>query len=175
MTSRRDMLRALSGFAVLPVLGVDELIDIGRRAHTRAARGTHRTLTSTQHATVEAVAEIIIPRTATAGATDARVADFIDVMLADWYSTAERDRFLAGLDELDERTPGAAGRAFIQMAVEIQRGILERIDRQPRTNEHWFSVLKYLTAWGYYTSRVGIVDELRVQLTPGRYDGNASY
>jgi hypothetical protein len=36
-------------------------------------------------------------------------------------------------------------------------------------------MLKHLTVWGYYTSRPGIVEELRVDLIPGRYDGNAKY
>ena len=42
-------------------------------------------------------------------------------------------------------------------------------------DDHWFAMLKHLTVWGYYTSRVGIEKELRVNLMPGRYDGNAAY
>jgi hypothetical protein len=42
-------------------------------------------------------------------------------------------------------------------------------------DNHWFAMLKHLTVWGYYTSRVGIEKELRVNLMPGRYDGNAPY
>ena len=42
-------------------------------------------------------------------------------------------------------------------------------------DEHGFAMLKHITIWGNYTSRPGIVEELRVQLVPGRYDGNARY
>jgi hypothetical protein len=36
-------------------------------------------------------------------------------------------------------------------------------------------MLKHLTIWGYYTSRPGIVEELRVPIVTGRYEGNARY
>jgi hypothetical protein len=178
MPTRRDALRALGGFAALPFLGslsVDELRDVGERAHARAAGHAPRALTGAQHAVVEAAAERIIPRTNTPGASDARVADFVDVMLADWYTPAERDRFIAGLSDLDDGARRATGQPFVRTSVARQAALLEAIDREPRAGDHWFSSLKFLTVWGYYTSRPGIVDELRVELTPGRYDGNAPY
>lgn len=178
MPTRRDALRALGGFATLPFLGslsLDELLEVGRRAHARAAGHAPRALTAAQHAIVEAAAERIIPRTNTPGATDARVADFVDVMLADWYDPRERDRFIAGLNELDERARGETGQRFVRSGATQQTRLLETIDRSPRDNDHWFSTLKFLTVWGYYTSRAGVVDELRTELTPGRYDGNAPY
>ena len=52
-----------------------------------------RTLDSHQNATVTAIAEMIIPRTETAGATDVGVNQFIDLILTEWYSDEERDGF----------------------------------------------------------------------------------
>ena len=113
MTSRRATLRALGSIAALQffeTLGVEELIAVGRRANALAesrrsdTRGfSPRALTPAQYEIVVQAAERIIPRTDTPGATDAGVADFIDVMLADWYGAAERDRFTTGLSELDAR------------------------------------------------------------------------
>ena len=37
-----------------------------------------------------------------------RVADFIDTMLMDGHPPAERDRFIAGLEELDRRATGGS-------------------------------------------------------------------
>lgn len=130
---------------------------------------------------VEIAAEHIIPRTHTPGATDARVADFIDAMLSDWHPPAERERFIAGLGELDRRTAGgdfsrapSAQRIALLAALDDEVTSLRRSN--PRgANEHWFSTLKFLTVWGYYTSRVGITDELRVDMMPGRYDGDVEY
>ena len=105
-------------------------------------------------------------------------------MLADWYSVADRDRFKTGLSELDTRARNVTGRAFVQTTERQQTEVLETLDRELYTrrqsgkagaDDHWFAMLKHLTIWGYYTSRPGIVDELRLDLVPGRYDGNARY
>lgn len=192
-TSRRDAVRALAGFAALPFfesLGVEELFNVGRRAHALAERrrsacsAPPRALTAAEYEIVSHAAERIIPRTNTPGATDARVADFIDVMLADWYNDSERARFKAGLSELDAQARSRAGRAFTQATETQQTDLLQTLDRELTSrrqskladaDDHWFAMLKHLAIWGYYTSRPGIEKELRVQLMPGRYDGNAPY
>ena len=60
--------------------------------------------------------------------------------------------------------------------------MLENLDSEFQTarnngsaGDDWFGMLKHLTVWGYYTSGVGIAQELRVKLIPGYYDGNAQY
>lgn len=194
MTSRRDTVRALASIAALPFLGTlgfEELVEVGRRAHalaesrqSGASPAPPRALTAAEYDIVSQAAERIIPRTATPGATDARVADFIDVMLADWYDASDRKRFKAGLSELDARARKLAGRAFVQTTERQQTEVLEAVDGELHirrqsglagADDHWFAMLKHLTIWGYYTSRPGIVEELRVELIPGRYDGNARY
>jgi hypothetical protein len=194
MTSRRDAVRSLAGIAALPVfgsLGVGELLTVGQRAHELADRrkaaapqAPPRALTAAEYETVTMAAERIIPRTTTPGATDARVADFIDVMLADWYNDSDRLRFKTGLGELDTRAQSLAGRPFARTTKPQQTELLEALDREVNVrrqsspadaDNHWFAMLKHLTVWGYYTSRPGIEKELRVQIMPGRYDGNAPY
>ncbi|HEY8166618.1 MAG TPA: gluconate 2-dehydrogenase subunit 3 family protein [Gemmatimonadaceae bacterium] len=190
MTSRRDAVRTLGSIAALPFFGasgVEELVEIGRRAHSLAElrqSDPPRALTSAEYEIVSQAAERIIPRTNTPGATDARVADFIDVMLADWYSASGRERFKAGLSDLDGRARTLAGRGFAQTSERQQIELLETLDREldlrrqsgvTGADDHWFAMLKHLTIWGYYTSRQGIVEELRVDVLPGRYDGNAPY
>ena len=187
MTSRRDALRALAGIAALPfvrTLGAEELVEVGRRAHALASQGRPRALTAAEYAIVTQAAEQIIPRTASPGAADANVAAFIDVMLADWYDAGDCERFKAGLSELDAAARKLAGRGFVNLRPQQQTEMLATLDREldvrrqareTGADDHWFAMLKHLTIWGYYTSRPGIVDELRVQLVAGRYDGNARY
>jgi hypothetical protein len=184
VTTRRDAIRALAAIAALPLvekLSATELEDVWHRANTLAEP---RALTAAEYQIVVSAAERIIPRTATPGATDARVADFIDVMLADWYDPPDRARFKAGLRELDQSAVRVTSRTFVLASEREQIELLETLDRElsvrrqakkTGADDHWFAVLKHLTIWGYYTSRPGIVDELRVQLVPGRYDGNAGY
>lgn len=190
MTSRRDAVRSLAGLAALPFLGnlgVEEMVEVGRRAHALADRrrpAPPRALTAAEYEIVSQAAERIIPRTTTPGAIDARVADFIDVMLADWYHAAERERFKAGLSEFDARARKLASRPFVQTTDKQQTELLETLDRELQVRREsrsadvegdWFGMLKHLTVWGFYTSRLGIEKELRAQLMPGRYDGNAPY
>src|SRR5437879_5187327 len=60
-----------------------------------------RTLDSHQNATVAAIAEMILPRTDTPGATDVGVSAFIDLILTEWYDEEERTIFLNGLADVD--------------------------------------------------------------------------
>ena len=184
MTTRRDAIRALAAIAALPLvekLSATQLGEVWRRANTLAEP---RALSAAEYRIVVHAAERIIPRTTTPGATDARVADFIDVMLADWYDPPDTARFKLGLRELDDSALKLTRRRFVLAEEGQQTQLLEKLDRElsvrrqareARADDHWFAVLKHLTIWGYYTSRPGIVEELRVQLVPGRYDGNASY
>jgi hypothetical protein len=187
VSSRREAVRALAGIAALPFfgnLGVSELTQIGRSAHEKVggALAVPRALTAAEYAMVRDAAERIIPRTDTPGATDARVADFIDVMLADWYDANETARFKAGLTDLDARARTLSGKSFVESTAKQQTEMLENLDSEFQTarnngsaGDDWFGMLKHLTVWGYYTSEVGIAQELRVKLIPGYYDGNAQY
>lgn len=191
---RRRALQVLGALAAYPALpgvqglSASELLALGARVHRSlddVTPGTApRALGPAQYRAVATAAEHILPRTATPGATDARVVDFIDVMLADWYPQQERDRFITGLAELDARAMRAHGRAFVECRDEQRMTLLGILDgevsalRETDTRAagtHWFGILKYLTVWGYYTSRVGITEELKVQLVPGYYDGDAPY
>ncbi len=191
---RRRALQVLGALAASPALpgvhglSASELLSLGSRVHRSLENGTPgtapRVLKPAQYRAVATAAEHILPRTATPGATDARVVDFIDVMLADWYPQRDRDRFIAGLAELDARAMRAHRRAFVDCRSDQRIALLEIVDADVSAlresdaraaGDHWFGMLKYLTVWGYYTSRVGITEELKIQLVPGYYDGDAPY
>lgn len=174
------------GVPVLPIFARfpdAELLALGARINeTLGTAAEPRVLSPGQYRVVEVAAEHIIPRTDTPGATDARVVDFIDTMLADWYAPAERDRFLAGLGELDARATRELGRPFADADATRRAALLTTLDGEAATlrradpraaDQHWFATLKFLTAWGFCTSRVGVLEVLRVDLMPGRYDGDA--
>src|SRR2546423_7202623 len=101
--NRREALLLLAGTAALP----DRLLAIGRTVHKRVRVGTLRTLNPHQNETVATIAELIIPKTDTAGAREAGVPAFIDVMLADWADDEQRQTFTAGLPDVDQRRPAS--------------------------------------------------------------------
>lgn len=159
--------------------------DVHRLAHADDADlpSQGRVLDASATRTVTIAAELIIPRTDTPGATQAGVAAFIETMLAGWYSTPDRLRFLSGLSDLDARSRARTSKAFAQAVSADQVAILEALDnevaslrraRSPGANDHWFAMLKYLTVWGYCTSEVGMRQTLHSYPPPMRYDGAAS-
>jgi len=172
--NRRDALLLLAGTAALP----DRLLAIGRTVHQRVRAGTLRALTPHQNETVATIAELIIPKTDTAGARDAGVPAFIDVMLADWGDEDQRQTFTAGLANVDERSRALFGKDFIACSPQQQTQILTDLDAElarlrdikADTSKNFFQGMKWLTLTGYYTSEVGATTELHFRVVPGRYE-----
>ena len=173
---RRELIQwlvATAGLQCLESLAPEDLLALGRDIHRRVAPG--RALDAHALRTVTVAAERIIPATDTPGATDAGVSAFIDKMLAGWHTAAERDRFLAGLAELDTRCRERAGKDFVECTAADQVAVLSAFDDAARSTslgEHWFARLKYLTVYGYCTSEAGM-RALGLFPLPWRYDGCA--
>ena len=181
---RRDLLRflvATAGLRCLDGFSADDLLAFGTHVH-----GGHLQAEGTldEHArrTVVTAAERIIPASDTPGATDADVVSFIDRMLTSWYAPEERDRFLAGLRELDASCRRLRGRDFADCEERDQVAVLTAFDgeatalrRTTRSNpdEHWFAMLKYTTAFGYCTSEIAMRKTLGAWPRPTHYDGCA--
>ena len=89
-----------------------------------------RALSPEQLEQVATIAEHIIPTTDTPGARTAGVHRFIDTMLAEYYSSAEREQLLEGLAEVDSRARRTYGRAFLACGQTNQRALLEQLDRE---------------------------------------------
>src|SRR5205814_8118773 len=87
-----------------------------------------RTLSTGQLELVAVMAEHIIPQTDTPGARAAGVHRFVDTLLSDHYPTPERDRFLAGLADVDARTRTRYGKAFVDCTPDQQVALLTELD-----------------------------------------------
>src|ERR1700733_14956249 len=98
---RRDVLKLLASATVLPTLSSDALFWL-QGVHTQIAKASAlKTLTPDQDAIVTTISELIIPQTDTPGAKAAKVNEFIDLILSDWYDEPATARFLAGLADVD--------------------------------------------------------------------------
>lgn len=194
MMNRREVLRILGAGAGLELLSAatpDALFALGQRVHAdRDDVVVSLGARPVQTETIAAAAERIIPASETPGATDANVAPFIERMMSDWYSAAERDTLSAGLLELDARSHSLHGRTFVACDEAQQTALLQSFDDEveairrdrarnvpgtPAPDQHWFSMFKYLTVWGYFTSEVAARETLHEFPLPGRYDGCAPY
>jgi gluconate 2-dehydrogenase gamma chain len=119
----------------------------------------------TDFAVISRLADLIIPETDSPGAIRAGVPEYIDMVIA---RKAEQQAAVAdGLHWL-------ATKNFMQLDEAAQYAILQPLcetadsgDLRAR-NVQFFALIKNLTADGYYTSRTGLMDELR-------YHGNTAH
>jgi len=181
--NRREALLALGGAAVL----ADPLFAAGRSLRARLGNGAGlKVLDPHQNDTVVTIAEMIIPATDTPGATAAKVNEFVDLALAEWFDEAERKGFLDGLAEVDARSRKRFSKDFTGCTPEQQAEMLQLLDaevagnrdadkqgqhRNPTPSQRFFGNMKRVTLLGYFTSEVGQTEELHNPIIPGRYDG----
>ena len=147
---RRDLIKITAGAALL--------------APARAA-GTHRFLTAEEYALVDELTELIIPADErSGGARAARVADFIDGLLAEAFEQSERDEWRNGLAHVNALARQMHGSEFLKCTAPDRIGVLARIahnESAPQAPEElFFRELKALTVRGYYTTKIGIHDEM---------------
>lgn len=176
MLNRREWLRGMSATAALPLASgwlSAEVADWGREVHAAAQSAAPTGLDAALIARLSAVCDRIIPADETPGATAAAVPRFVDHMLTAWYDEPERRRVVAGLQELDGRSRSRVNRPFVDAALAQQDAMLLELDAAGAKS--WFATVKYLTIWGYYTSEIGVTQELQQDLAAGRYDGFAPY
>ncbi len=162
-------------------------------------RGIHASLAGTprlkifdahQDATVTAMAEHILPETNTPGAKAARVNEFIDLIVADWYTEEERTIFLAGLANVDLRTQSAFNKNFADATAQQQSEVLRALGEQmakeksalssapvgyrgsaAEPDQNFYFMFRDLTLTGYFSSEIGFTQQLHEELIPGRFDG----
>jgi Gluconate 2-dehydrogenase subunit 3 len=169
---RRDLLQILGACSVLPFVPREAgaAIAFGRRLHKAVHTDGLEALTPDQARLVTSIADQIIPRTDTPGASDVGVTEFIDHLLAHWYANEARDHFMTGLADLDRR----AGGSFVELSSERQVALLTLLDGvkgTPGTAEAAFAMLKSLTVYGYFTAERVVKEVTKEPIIPGRFDG----
>ena len=173
--TRRDALRTMGASVVgaasalwvndLSVLAQQQAAHAHLLAVTQQGVGawTPAVLSSPQLQTVGTLVELIIPTTGTPGAKAALVDRFVDSVLTT-ASPAVRDRFLTGLDWLDRRSTALFNVPFDRASPEQQTDLLTRLSREPSTEDaagvQFFTAIKSMTITGYYTSEIGLRQEL---------------
>jgi Gluconate 2-dehydrogenase subunit 3 len=166
---RRSWLKtsaAALGSAVLPLPAIGEQ---GRAASPEAppmdTESSGRFFTSAQYALVEELAETIIPADShSGGAKAAKVADYIEGVVAASVNENQKTLWKEGLRLIDSMSQHRAGKSFVDMSPEQRVEVLTILsDNEEMTDLpeiQFFHELKRLTVRGYYTSRIGIHDEL---------------
>jgi hypothetical protein len=135
------------------------------QAAAAASTWTPSVLTPRQNEAVIALTELIIPATDTPGAKAALVNRFVDRVL----STAdpkERSEFVRGLTWLDDRCRARTGKDVAGATTAELTGLLTplAVEGTPPVDDApgvaFFRAVKSMTITGYYTSEIGLRQEL---------------
>ena len=114
-----------------------------------------------QNQTVITLTDLIIPATDTPGAKEARVNEYIDLILHHGDAAA-RGRFLEGLGWLDGYAIREHNSPFAKCSAGQQVALLQSLDRakgrELQPGARFFRQIKQLTIEGYYTSKTGIAE-----------------
>lgn len=130
------------------------------------------------------VAETILPRTSTPGAKEAGVGRFMTVMVNDCYTKADQKVFHEGIGKLNDASKEAYKTGFQSATPEQRTELLTKLDgeakaynssKKPEDANHYFTQMKQLTLFSFFTSKVGATEVLRHVAIPGRYDGAFPY
>jgi|SRR5579863_3043483 len=185
---RREAIKILATGTILQLASPGMMALMREARAVAASPSAPRTLSAHQFETVKAMAEMIIPRTDTPGATDVGTADFIDLILTEWYDEPDRSRFLTGLHEVDTHCQAlfvkdlveasAAQRAEVLTALgekteelmEQKRDHAQPPDAPPDQSEPFYRMFRRLTLTAYYTSEDGATKELNFEIIPERHD-----
>lgn len=176
---RREYLKQIALLSGAAVVGIDFFLS-GCSPNGTAAGS----FTKTQLALLDEIGETILPATNTPGAKAAEVGTFMEVMVRDCYTTPQQQAFKAGMKAIDEASIKTNGQPFLKSTPQQRHDLLVQLEKEAKAfNDqkekeqpvHYYTMLKQLTLWGFFTSKTGMTETLRHNPVPGKFDGAYPY
>ncbi len=133
-----------------------DLFKLGAGAALASGAGKHKFFTEEEYALVDELTDIIIPTDEKSGGARAvKVAEYIDGNLAEAFGGAKREEWRKQLALLDVKSSKMHQRRFLKCDISQRIAVVESIQKEP-----FFATLKAATVRGYYSSKIGIHDEM---------------
>lgn len=136
-------------------------------------------------ALLDEVGETILPATAASpGAKEAKIGEFMKVIVTDCYNEEDQKAFTEGINKLNDASEKQFDKSFMELAPEQRHDLLVALDKESKDYNskrkdndphHYFGLMKQLTVWGYFTSEPGATKALRYLPVPGKYIGDYPY
>jgi hypothetical protein len=136
-------------------------------APAQAAAYTPQFFSQAQLDMVDRLTDIIIPTDDhSPGAHEAKVANFADVLLSESAADVQ-GAWTGGLKLVDAEAQKQSKQSFLELSRPAQEKIVAAMaahEEKPSNDlERFFTRLKRMAIDGYYTSRIGILEELKYQ------------
>ena len=179
--NRREAITQVSWILGGTIIGAGVFLESGCKS---GIKGVHNFLDNDTIALLDEIGETILPQTSTPGAKEAKVGEFMGIMVKDCYSKKDQGIFRAGLKRIEKRCKEETGKNFMGCSPQERTAFLTRMDTlqkeymKAKTAEqpsHYFRMIKELTLLGFFTSETGATKALRYIETPGKYDGDVPY
>ena len=180
--NRRELLKMVAAATGGVVIG-GEFFLAGCK-NPDAGVGESATFGESDIAFLDEVAETIFPKTSTPGAKDARVGQYMSVMVTDCYEAKDQQAFRDGMKKINEACDKMHKHGFMKASPEQRKELLVSLDKE-RTEyqktkkkedpNHYFQAFKQLTIMGYFTSKEGREGATNYQPVPGKYQGDIPY
>ena len=154
--TRRDVLKLGAVATVAASISVPEAL---------AQPAVNTFFTPAEFTLVDELSELIIPADEhSPGARAAKVAAYIDTRLAEAWDPADQKTWRDGLALVDTLSRNANGKPFMQAAPDERVAVLTRMaqheDKPGTPEEVFFAALKSRVVHAYYTSEIGIKQDL---------------
>jgi hypothetical protein len=186
MINRREALSRVALIMGGTVLGAEAFLS-GCKTNTKGV-----SFSKDDIAFLNEVAETIIPATTTPGAKEAKVGEFMQIMVSDCYEEKDQAIFVEGIKKLDEAAKQLNGKSFMESTPEQRNTLLVALDKEAKEQaakaadekkinptkefpKHYFTMMKQLTLSGFFTSEVGATKALRYVAVPGKFEGSYPY
>ena len=153
-------------------------------------------LDTDQRSLLAEIAEVIIPKTDTPGAKETGVAEVIEILLKDCYNEDQQKHFIAGLEDLRQESKKLGGDFTSlddanKMAVLLtmrdkahaEREEADKVkivdaetgkEKEDLTRKDpptpFYTLVRDLTIFGYYSSEYGVTQAFDYTPVPGRFD-----
>jgi hypothetical protein len=194
---RRELLKMIAVLTGGVVIGGDVFLS---GCKSKAADAT--TFSVDNIALLDEVGETIIPTTNTPGAKATKIGEFMKTIVTDCYTTDQQKVFGDGLAGLNAACEKANGKSFMDCTADQRKAFLISLEKEAKeynkardekekdarekakkdmdpnfvsASSHYYTMMKQLSIWGYFSSEIGSKQALRHLPIPGRYDGALPY
>jgi hypothetical protein len=194
---RRELLKIVAVLTGSVMIGGDVFLS---GCKTVAKKG-EALMSETDIALLDEVGDTIIPVTDTPGAKAAKVGQFMNVYVSDCYRADEQKVFTEGLAALEKSCDKQFGKNFEKLTSQERTIMLTSLETEAKaynkqinnkekaardeahkqmkdfngTPLHYYTMIKQLTLFGYFSSEIGMKQALRYLAVPGKYDGAYPY
>ena len=168
--NRREAVRATT-LAIGGLLLTSNGLVLGCACESERVEG--RVLTAGDQALMEAIADTLLPTTASSpGARAADAGAAMNLLLSDCYEPDAQVKVVNGLKEFRTACDARHGAEFASLATPQREGLLREMDAAARsTKGHWFELARELAVRSYFSSEVGMTRARRWTLVPGKWVG----